>query len=40
MVERQAFLENPNYQDRVSQCREHDCGANKKKNGDYYEYLS
>ena len=40
MVEKKAFLENRKHQYRVSQCTEHDCGANKKWNGDYYEYPS
>ena len=39
MLERKAFLANPNHQYRLSQCREHDCSANNKKNGDYYDYL-
>ena len=33
------FLINPKHQDRVSQCREHDSSANKKKNRDYYEHI-
>ena len=37
---KKAFLANPKYQYRVSQCGEHDCSANKKKNGDYFEYQS
>ena len=40
MVESKAFLVNPKYQDPVSQCREHDCSAHNKKNGDYYMYPS
>ena len=40
MVERKAFLPNPKHQYRVSQCEEHVCNANNKKNGDYYEYPS
>ena len=40
MVERNVFPTNPKHQDRVSQYREHDCSANNKKNGDYYEYPS
>ena len=38
MVEGKVFLANLKHQDRVSQCGEHDCNANNKKNGDYYEY--
>ena len=37
IVERKAFLANPKCQYRVSQSGEHDCSANNKKNGDYYE---
>ena len=37
-MERKAFLPNPKHQDRVSQCGEHDCSVNNKKNGYYYEY--
>ena len=37
MVEKEPFLANPKHQDRVSQCGEHDCSANKK-NRDYCEY--
>ena len=37
---KKAFLANPKQQYRVSQCGEHDCHANNKKNGDYYEYPS
>ena len=33
MVERKAFPANPKHQDRVSQCGEHGCRANNKKNG-------
>ena len=40
MVERKTFLANPKYQYHVSQCGEHDCSANNKRNGDYYEYPS
>ena len=40
MVERKAILANPKHQDRLSQCKEHDCSANNKKNGDYHEYPS
>ena len=32
MVERKAFLANPNHQ-----YHEHDCSAHNKKKGDYYE---
>ena len=35
---KQALLANPKHQHRVSQCGEHDYGANKKWNRDYYEY--
>ena len=35
---RKAFFANPMHQYRVSQCGEHDCHANNKKNGDYYVY--
>ena len=38
MVERKAFLGNPKYQYRVSQCGEHDCYAHNEKNGDYNKY--
>ena len=37
--ERKALLANPKLLYHVSQCREHDCSANNKMNGDYYEYL-
>ena len=37
MVERKAFLANLDYQHRIPQYGEHDCSANNKKNGDYYE---
>ena len=40
MLERKAFLVNPKNQHHVSQCGEHDCSANKKKIGDYYEHPS
>ena len=40
MVERKDFLANPKHQDRAPQCEEHDCSANNKHNGDYYEYIS
>ena len=40
IVVRKTFLANPKHQDRVSQYGEHDCNANNKKNGDYYEYPS
>ena len=39
-MERKAFLVNPKHQDRASQHGEHDCGANDKKNRDYYEHAS
>ena len=35
---KKALLANPKNQYRVSQCGEHDCQANNKKNRDYYEY--
>ena len=38
MMESKAFLANPKHQDRASQCAEPNCSANKKKNGDCYEY--
>ena len=37
---KKAFLANPKDQYCVSQYGEHDCSANNKKNGDYYEYPS
>ena len=37
MVERKAFLVNPMHQYRVSQCGEHECNANNKRNGNYNE---
>ena len=37
MIQRKPFLANPKRQDRVYQCGEYDCNANKKKNEDYYE---
>ena len=40
MVEKKAFLGDPKLQYYVSQCGEHDCSANNKKNGDYYERAS
>ena len=40
MVERKAFLAKPNRQYQVSHYEEHDCSANDKMNGDYYEYPS
>ena len=39
MVEKKPFLTNPKHQDRVSQCGEHDCSADNKKNEVYYKYL-
>ena len=39
MVERKASLAKPKHQYHVSQCGEHDYGANNKKNGDYEDYL-
>ena len=33
---KKAFLTNPKHKYHVSQCGEHDCCANNKKNGDYY----
>ena len=35
---KKASLANPKHQCRVSQCAEHDCCANNKKNGDCYAY--
>ena len=40
MVENKAFLTNLKHQYRVFQYGEHDCSANNKKNGDYYECRS
>ena len=40
MMESKAFLGNPKHQGCVSQRGEHDCGANNKKNRDYYEHPS
>ena len=40
MVERKAFLANPEHQDHVSQYAEHYCNANNKKDRDCYEYPS
>ena len=40
MVEKKDFLENPRHQYHVPQCGEHGCGANNKKNEDYYEHQS
>ena len=37
---KRALLANPKHQCHVSQCGEHDCSTNNKKNGDYYEYPS
>ena len=37
---KKAFLANPEHQYHVSQCREHDCHANNKKNEDCYKYPS
>ena len=39
-MERKAFLVNPKCQDNVAQCGEHDCSANNKNNGNYYEHPS
>ena len=38
MVEKKAFHANPKHQYCISQCREHDCSAHKRKNGDYHVY--
>ena len=35
-----SFFANPKHQYSASQCGEHDCLANSKKNGDYYGYQS
>ena len=40
MVGRKALLANPKRQNSVSYYGEHDCKANNKKKGDYYEYPS
>ena len=40
MVEIKAFLANSKHQYRVSQYGEQDCGANNKRNADYYKYLN
>ena len=40
MVEKKGILANPKHQFQVSQCGEHGCSANEKKNGDYNEYPS
>ena len=40
MVERKAFLANPNHHDHASQCGERDRSAHNKKNRDYYEHPS
>ena len=40
VMQKKAFLGNPKHQYRVSQCREHDCSANNKKDREYYKYLS
>ena len=40
MVEKKAFLANPKPQYHISQRGEHDCSANNKKSGFYYEYPS
>ena len=40
MAKKKAFPANQKVQYRVSKCGEHDCPANNKKNGDYYEYPS
>ena len=40
MGEGKAFLASLKHQYRVSQCGEHGCSANNKRNGDYYEYPS
>ena len=37
---KKAFLVNPKNQYHVSQYGEHDCHADNKKNGDYYQYPS
>ena len=40
MVPKKSFQANPKHQYYVSQCGEHDCSAQNKKNGDCYEYQS
>ena len=37
MVERNVVVATPKHQHPVSQCGEHDCSANNKKNGGCYE---
>ena len=37
--EKKTFVANPKHQYHVSQSGEHDCSANNRRNGDYYEYL-
>ena len=37
---KKAFPANTKHENRVSQSEEHNCCANNKKNGDYYEYRS
>ena len=39
-VERKAFRSNPKHQYHAFQWEEHDCGAQNKKNGDFYDYPS
>ena len=39
-MERKAFIANTKHQYRVSRYGEQDCGANNKRNADYYKYLS
>ena len=40
MIKRKAFHANLKHQYHVSQWEDHDCGANNKKNDDYYGYPS
>ena len=37
---KKALHANPKHKYHISQCGEHDCHANNKNKGDYYEYLS
>ena len=37
---KKALLANPKHQYHISQCGDHDCNANNKKNGDSYRYPS
>ena len=37
---KKSFSRKSKHQYHVSQCRDHECSANNKKNEDYYEYPS